>query len=443
MILFTDGRHDVKGVPRDRVPVARNQLFGGRSPFALLPVGMGLDPKKREALESGLLGMRIVNEMPPCVAGSVFDWPQVVFETPDEAGNAVAVALQGATCTFTVEPPATPATPAPTLGLVQGIRITPRDGAIDLSWAAPRAASAPVVDYKARCRAGDGDWIEANEGVSVETKVTVDGLTNGVAYQCEVAAIGSTTEGEWTPASVTGTPIGQPAPPAKPLVEALDRSVRITVAPLAEADVSGYLLQCSDDGGATWSKDVDIGTSDTTAQVGDLSNGRTYVCRAYATNVAGPSEASPLSDAVMPCGSIIECNALLQPLLAVLSVVLAGGLLIAFVALFRERRRRGYVVAVVDVVYNANLGHGSRLGFDFVRDPVSKRVIGIDPDRGRTSDIHVRHLRGDRFEVTDKAGRRVGKSGEPIMAVNSAGGRHALVLRAFATHAAADVDARR
>ena len=122
---------------------------------------------------------------------------------------------------------------------------------------------------------------------------------------------------------------------------------------------------------------------------------------------------------------------------------LAGGLLIAVMALFRERRRRGYVVAVIDVVYSANLGHGSRLGFDFVRDPVSKRVIRVDPARGRSPDVRVRYLRGDRFEVTDKAGRRVGRSGEPIMAVDPLGGRHALVLQAFATNAAADVEARR
>ena len=99
--------------------------------------------------------------------------------------------------------------------------------------------------------------------MSLETTATVDSLTNGVAYQCEVAAIGSTTDGEWEPASITVMPIGRPAAPGKPSVEALDRSVRITIAPLAEADVSGYLLQCSDDGGNTWTEEVEIGTSDT------------------------------------------------------------------------------------------------------------------------------------------------------------------------------------
>ena len=52
--------------------------------------------------------MRIISDMPACVSGSTFDWPQVVFKSPDEAGNAVAVALQNATCTFTVAPPPPP-----------------------------------------------------------------------------------------------------------------------------------------------------------------------------------------------------------------------------------------------------------------------------------------------------------------------------------------------
>ena len=79
MILFTDGSHDVRGVPASRVSVIRERLFGSRSPFALLPVGMGLDRTKRASLERSLTGMRIVSDMPPCVSGSTFEWPRVVF----------------------------------------------------------------------------------------------------------------------------------------------------------------------------------------------------------------------------------------------------------------------------------------------------------------------------------------------------------------------------
>ena len=48
----------------------------------------------------------------------------------------------------------------------------------------------------------------------------------------------------------------------------------------------------------------------------------------------------------MPCGSTLECNPILQPIVGILGLVLAGGLLVAFAALLRGRRR-GYVVAVV------------------------------------------------------------------------------------------------
>ena len=65
---------------------------------------MGLAAKDRPALEAGLNRMRITRDMPACASGATFDWPQVVFESPDAAGNAVGVALQDATCTFTVAP---------------------------------------------------------------------------------------------------------------------------------------------------------------------------------------------------------------------------------------------------------------------------------------------------------------------------------------------------
>ena len=442
LILFTDGSHDVRGVPTSQVGVTRERLFSTRSPFALLPVGMGLDRTKRAALERSLAGMRIVSDMPPCVSGSTFDWPRVVFDSPGQAGNAVAVALQNATCTFTVEEPP-PAAPVLIVGAVRNIQLAAQDGAIALSWAAPvtTATSAPVIDYGARCRAGTGPWIEAKAGVSLETKAVVEGLTNGLTYECEVAAIGSATDTKWTAASTAVALMGRPDAPGKPSVEALDRSVRIGLAPDTSANVSTYRYQCSGDGGATWSSPVEAPAVDGTAQVGHLTNGVPYVCRAYAANAIGVSEASALSDVATPCGSALECNGLLEPLLGLLGVVIAGGLLAAFVALYRGRQR-GYVVAVVDVIHSVNLGHGSRLGLEMVRDPSTRAVTDVVPARGRKPDIRIRQRRGGRFEVSDRTGRKVVAAGEPTVAIDRNGGRHQLVLWAFATNAAAQVQAR-
>ncbi|HEX2754449.1 MAG TPA: fibronectin type III domain-containing protein [Candidatus Limnocylindrales bacterium] len=441
MILFTDGKHDVKGVPVSQVHVALERLFGSRSPFALLPVGMGLDPKKRSALTSGLEGLRIIRDMPACISGATFDWPQVVFQTADQAGNAVAVALQDATCTFTAAPTPTP-TPVPTPAAVKGIRLTAGDGRIELTWTPAAATAAPIVDYAVRCRAGDGDWIESTEGVSLEPTATIEGLTNGTAYQCEVAAVGPSAAGPWTASAGSVTPFGRPAAPAKPSVEALNHALRIAVTPAGGQDVTSYHYECSSDQGGTWPATVDAAPDDTSGQIGNLTNGVDYTCRAFAKNALGQSEASPLSDAVKPCGSTLECNSLLLPVLGGLGLLLAGGVLVALVALLRGRNL-GHVVAVVDVVHTANVGHGSHLGIAFVRAPDTRKVTGIVADRGSHADLRIRRLRGGRFEVRDKVGRHVTADGEAVVVVDSVGVKHGLVLQAFATNAASRVASRR
>ena len=366
MILFTDGKHDVKGVPVSQVQVTLDSLFGSRSPFALLPVGMGLDPTQLDALETGLLRLEIVRDMPPCVSGTLFDWPTVVFQSADEAGNAVAVALQDATCTFTVAPSPSPSpSPSPT---------------------PPPPTPAPTI---------------------------------------------------------AATPLALPAAPGKPSVQAMNRALQISVAPVDPALVSGYRYECSGDNGGTWPATADVAAADsTTAQIGDLTNGVDYICRAFAENATGLSDASPVSDAVRPCGSALQCNPALPPILAILGFVALAGLFAVFIAFYRARSQ-GYVVAVVDVIHTANLGHGRRLGISFVRAPGSRMITEIVADRGPKAEVRIRHRRGDRFEVTDKAGRHITQSGEPVVAVDTIGVRHELVLRAFATKSASAVSSRR
>jgi hypothetical protein len=441
VILFTDGKHDVKGVPASQVPLARDRLFGARSPFALLPVGMGLDPANRDGLSAGLESLRVIRSMPACVSGAVFDWPTVVFESADDAGNAVAVALQDATCTFTAAPTPRPSK-APAPGAVQGIRLDAGDARIEVAWTPAAAKSPPIKDYAVRCRAGEGDWIESKEGVSLTPETTVDGLVNGKAYRCEVAAVGPDSEGAWTSAGSAVTPVGRPAAPGQPSVEAMNHAVGVKVPDDDTGTIATYHFECTGDNGATWPGDVDVAPGSTTAPIGDLSNGVEYRCRAFAANAAGVSDPSPLSNAVRPCGSLIECNPILLPIVGILALLVAVGLLMMFVALLRSRAR-GYVVAVVDVVHTANIGHGSNLGIAFVLAPGSRQVTGIVADRGPDADIRIRHLRGGRFEVKDRSAKRIVTDGEPVVVPDSVGVRHTLVLRAFATNPASQVASRR
>ena len=327
--MFTDGKHDVAGVPASRVQPTIDRLFGSRSPIAILPVGMGLAAKDRAALEAGLNKMRIIKDMPACVSGATFDWPQTVFETADEAGTAVAVALQEATCTFTVVLPPTPApTPPPSIPAVGGIKVVGGDGQITVSWGAPAAAPARRRSSTTRsaARTGEGDWIESTEGVSLDRTAVVEGLTNGTEYQCEVAAIGPDSEGPWTAAALTVTPTGKPAPPGKPSVAALNSAVRVGLDPVPSGDISGFRYECSSDGGATWQASVDAPATDPAAEIDGLTNGTEYVCRAFAQNTIGTSDPSPNSDTVRPCGSTLECTPILAPFLVVLGIALVGGL---------------------------------------------------------------------------------------------------------------------
>ena len=64
-----------------RLPRSIDRLFGDRSPIALLPVGMGLAAGDRDELTAGLEDLRVVRDMPPCVSGTTFEWPEVVFDS--------------------------------------------------------------------------------------------------------------------------------------------------------------------------------------------------------------------------------------------------------------------------------------------------------------------------------------------------------------------------
>jgi hypothetical protein len=207
--------------------------------------------------------------------------------------------------------------------------------------------------------------------------------------------------------------------------------------------VSGFRYECSDDNGTTWEETVDVvAVQAPTAEVRNLSNGTPYICRAFATNAGGSSPASPLSDAVSPCGSLLDCNPLIRMGLIAFGIVLGGVILLLLFLIFRDRTQ-GYVLAVLDVVHTANLGHGSRLGIELVRAPGSRNVTGIVAEKGPKADFRIRALSGGRFEVRDRTGRHVASSGESIVVVDATGSRHALVLRAFDTKAASQVASRR
>jgi hypothetical protein len=219
--------------------------------------------------------------------------------------------------------------------------------------------------------------------------------------------------------------------------------VRIQVPAEDASLVSDYRYECSGDQGRTWPVRIDVASSGiTTAEIRNLVNGVEYVCRAFAANAAGLSDPSEASDAVRPCGSLLDCNPVIPPILALLGFLSLAGILAALVALYRDRAR-GHVVAVVDFVHTANLGHGSRLGIGFVHDRPGGPVTGIVADRSRSADVRIRYRGSDRFEVTDRVGRHVAISGQPVSAVDSRGVRHEVILTRFGAATTSPVSSRR
>jgi len=117
IIFFTDGGHNPPGTSRDgeNVVAQITPAFEGRSPLAILPVGLGTGAgtfqTELQALYDGFF-----RDMEPCEGRSSFSWPQVVFPSAEAAGAAVALGLQEVTCSFTVAPtpiPTAPPTPSP------------------------------------------------------------------------------------------------------------------------------------------------------------------------------------------------------------------------------------------------------------------------------------------------------------------------------------------
>ena len=211
VVFFTDGKHDVPGTPASAVLPEAQRLFGDRTPFAFLPVGMGLDPNRRGELQSGLEGLyALTNNMSACPGGQTFHWDNVVFGNPADAGNAVADALAQVTCSFTVAPSPTPKptpkpTPTPTPdaapGLVGDVQATASNGSIDLTWTEPAdSGTKPVDTYQARCKAdGADDYLPTQELSGSQRAAVVDQVDNGTSYACEVAAISAVGAGPWTP----------------------------------------------------------------------------------------------------------------------------------------------------------------------------------------------------------------------------------------------------
>lgn len=431
VIFFTDGEHDPPGTARDNenVPALVAPAFEGRTPLAILPVGLGAGAGAFES-ELATLYTSFIRDMAPCAGRPNFAWPEVVFPSADAAGTAVALALQEVTCSFTVAPTQTPTpTQVPTalpavFGQPIGVRALAANRSLTIQWLPPSTGAELVTDYLVRCTPPSGGApIESTEGVSTELETEITGLEAGVGYACEVAATDGVTVGPWSARSAAVVVLGVPSAPSQPRVEALDSAARLSVDPATGGLVEQYIYECTAAAG-TPIRAADTGP---TVVVSGLTNGETYQCVAYAESSVGRSPASAASASFSPCSSFLDCNPWSRWVIAGLVLaILAGG---AWFARQRyQHRSRVWVTAQVDGGENRPLGWGPELGIRLEQHEAGWVATPLPPEGAA---VRIRYRGENRFLIT--AGTHITDvhQGDAAPVRDEAGTLHNVTLRRY------------
>jgi Fibronectin type III domain len=425
VIFFTDGQHDPPGSSRDdeNVVARVTPAFAGRTPLAILPVGLGAGAGAFES-ELGRIYDAFLRDMAPCEGRGAFAWPEVVFASGDEAGAAVAFALQEVTCSFTVAPTPTPL-PTPTgppPDAPTGVRVLSGNESLTIQWVSPTAGE--VVDYLVRCRpTAGGDWIESGEGVSTATNTVIQGLEPGVAYDCEVAASDGTSTTAYVPGPASTIVLGVPLVPGQPRVEPLDAAARLSVDPVGGAPVEQYVFECTGGAGQT----IRGAGTEPSVVVTGLVNGETFQCVAHTENRIGRSAPSAASASFTPCAGLFGCNPWALPVLSgIVIAALLGAVLIA--GRRYAARRRIWVTAQVDGGANRSLGWGHEHGLGLDHDDAGWHANARPLD---TAPIRIRYTGKNRFFVQSAAGIRDVHQGDPAPVRDGTGDIHHLTIRLY------------
>ena len=203
--------------------------------------------------------------------------------------------------------PSNPVTPLPTPAAPTRPVGTSGNGAVSLTWTAPRVTGGlRITDYVIQYSSNAGlKWTTAADSVSTATRVTVGGLTNGVSYVFRIAAVTAGGQGAFSANSASRMPYSRTATPAAPTnVIGLGSSGTVSLswtASLANAGgpVSGYLIQYRRDlPGSAWTTLTYAGFSGNSATIRRLAAGRGYVFRVAAKNLAGQGSFSTVTSTV-------------------------------------------------------------------------------------------------------------------------------------------------
>jgi titin len=177
--------------------------------------------------------------------------------------------------------------------------ITRGNNSVDVGFDAPWDGSIAIRVYTVSCVSSDGGTTASNRGAG--TSIWVNYLTNGHTYECTVTATNDIGDSAASDPSDDFVAAATPRPPSLTTFALGSNAVTIGIRSTADAanPISSYTLTCTSSNGGTTRNNTDVGSPIT---VGSLSNGKTYTCRAVATNDLGDSAPSPASRAFVASG---------------------------------------------------------------------------------------------------------------------------------------------
>ena len=180
------------------------------------------------------------------------------------------------------------------------------DGGAVISWSV--LANQPVTTYLIQYSLNNAQWFPTTPVSTgrVDQTYLLGGLTNGQPYYIRVAAANGSLTSAWTQMAGTVTPAAVPGPPQYVSGVAGNGQVTLTWQPPinfgSTSPITGYRIQFSTNGGATWISAPDVTSPVTTSTVVGLSNGTGYIFRVRATSYAGDGSWSSSTGVITPPG---------------------------------------------------------------------------------------------------------------------------------------------
>ena len=232
----------------------------------------------------------------------------VVYSADDPAAAGTIGQARWWQTTQTSAVPAAPGTPLDVVAVAGDSQAT-------VSWS-PAQVAQPLTSYTVRnsfisVGAPLVDIVvnPAPGSIYPPTSLVIPGLTNGVSYAFEVSATNGNGTSAFSAQSNTITPpgVGVPSAPTGATAVAGDTQAFVTWTVSSSnsgSPITSYTVNVLDNGIGTaifvTVPPPAFGSNTDSALVGGLTNGHTYTFTVQATNIAGFSAASNLSNAVIP-----------------------------------------------------------------------------------------------------------------------------------------------